>query len=258
MDFTLKTYRNLLQALKDAGYTFITARQYSETKLPEKFVILRNDVERYYPNALSFAQIQNDLNIKTSFFFRMNKCYRAEVVKEISNTEHEIGYHYDDLAFYNGNFEKAIARFKNNLTVLRKFSEVNTISKEGSPLSKFDNSLLWTKYNYKDFGIDSDIDSDIDFSEVFYLTETGRRWNGYNVSIRDKVEEQQQIWNEQGYNYRSSNDIIQAIKNNTFPDKVLMTFHPQRWHERNFLWLKELVFQNVKNIAKWVLVKYRS
>ncbi len=58
----------------------------------------------------------------------------------------------------------------------------------GSPLSKYDNKLLWKYYNYKDFGIIGEPYFDVDFSKVLYLTDTGRRWNGDRVSIRDKVQ----------------------------------------------------------------------
>ena len=57
----------------------------------------------------------------------------------------------------------------------------------GSPLSKYDNKKIWEKYDYRDFGIIGDPSFDIDYDEVFYITDTGRAWNNSNVSIRDKV-----------------------------------------------------------------------
>ena len=56
-----------------------------------------------------------------------------------------------------------------------------------SPLSKYDNRLLWKYYNYRDYGIIGEPYFDIDFNDVFYLTDTGRRWDGEKVSVRDKV-----------------------------------------------------------------------
>ena len=58
----------------------------------------------------------------------------------------------------------------------------------GSSLSKYDNKLLWKYYNYRKSGIIGEPYFDIDFNEVFYLTDTGRRWDGDRVSVRDKVE----------------------------------------------------------------------
>ena len=39
----------------------------------------------------------------------------------------------------------------------------------------------------RDFGIIAEPCFDIDFNDVFYLTDTGRRWDGSDVSVRDKV-----------------------------------------------------------------------
>jgi len=57
----------------------------------------------------------------------------------------------------------------------------------GSPLSKWDNRDLWKRYNYRDFGIIGEPYFDVNFDKVLYLTDTGRRWDGEGVSVRDKV-----------------------------------------------------------------------
>jgi len=84
-------------------------------------------------------------------------------------------------------FQLAICDFERNLEKLRKFYPVKTICMHGSPLSEWDNRLIWEKYNYRDFGIIGEPYFDVDFGEVFYLTDTGRRWDGDEVSVRDKV-----------------------------------------------------------------------
>jgi len=75
-----------------------------------------------------------------------------------------------------------------DLRRLREFYPVKTICMHGSPLSKYDNKLLWDKYDYRDYGITAEPNFDVDFDEVLYLTDTGRRWDGDRVSVRDKVE----------------------------------------------------------------------
>jgi hypothetical protein len=37
----------------------------------------------------------------------------------------------------------------------------------------------------------------------------------------------------------------------------LIVFHPQRWTNIPFLWVKELVVQNVKNEVKKLMVRYQ-
>jgi hypothetical protein len=118
---------------------------------------------------------------------------------------HEIGYHYEDLSLCKGNYESAIKHFEINLNKFRKIYPVKTICMHGSPLSKWDNRDLWKKYNYRDFGIIGEPYFDMDFDDVFYLTDTGRRWDGDKVSVRDKVKSEKQ---ENGnLRFRSTMDI---------------------------------------------------
>jgi hypothetical protein len=53
-------------------------------------------------------------------------------------------------------------------------------------------------------------------------------------------------------------DIIPAVEQGLLPDKVMLTIHPQRWHDRLIPWAKELVWQNAKNVVKAVIVKRRN
>ena len=94
----------------------------------------------------------------------------------------------------------------------------------------------------------------MDFDKFFYLTDTGRRWDGWKTSVRDKVP-QQQKWNKEGLVFHSTNDIIKAAKQGKLPDKIMITFHPQRWNDSSIPWLKELVLQNAKNVVKRLIIK---
>ena len=51
---------------------------------------------------------------------------------------------------------------------------------------------------------------DTDFSQVFYLTDTGRRWDGYKVSVRDKIEKWQDEWVKEGLVFHTTDDVISA------------------------------------------------
>jgi hypothetical protein len=268
MDFTFKTYQNLMDALLLQGFSFQTLsahfiqNQSVENLLHEnqskKLIILRHDVESKYESALAFATIQKSLGIVGSYYFRLfNKPKNDEIIRQIAELGHEIGYHYDDLSFFKGDHVKAIQRFENNLKYLRGIAPVKTITMEGAPLSKYDNRQLWEKYNYRDFGIIAEPYFDLNFNDFFYLTDTGRRWDGWRVSLRDKVP-QQEAWIKQGLVFHSTRDIIKAANEGRLPEKIMMTFHPQRWNDKPLRWLKELVWQGVKNVGKRFLLKMRS
>ena len=117
----------------------------------------------------------------------------------------------------------------------------------GSPASRYDNRDLWKQYNYRDFGIIGEPYFDVDFEDVFYLTDTGRCWDGDKYSVRDKVK------SSFTQSYHSTNGIIRAAQDGTLPPRIMITTHPQRWTDNPVEWLIEWVMQNVKNVVKrWV------
>tara|TARA_B100000963_G_C22606253_1_gene662651 strand:- start:606 stop:1358 length:753 start_codon:yes stop_codon:yes gene_type:complete len=250
MDFTLKTYEDLLKSLIDQNYTFLTFEEFLKSE-SDKTIILRHDVDLMPYNSLAFAKIQHRHNVKGVYYFRaVKESWNENIIKEISNLGHEIGYHYENLSFCKGDYNESIKDFKYNLKRLRKLAPVSTICMHGSPLSKFDSRDLWTKYNYSDFDIKGEPYFDIDFNNVHYFTDTGRKWDGEKVSVRDKVKTNNDI------TFSSTKDIIRSAKNGTLPKKIMFTFHPQRWNDNLFYWVKELILQNLKNIIKrLILVK---
>jgi hypothetical protein len=108
-------------------------------------------------------------------------------------------------------FELAIDDFRLNLEKLRELYPVKTICMHGSPLSKYDNRLIWDKYDYRDYGIIGEPYFDVDFEEVLYLTDTGRRWDGDRVSVRDKVYDEK-VRGLEGEKFRNGNSLAQSRK----------------------------------------------
>lgn len=239
MDFTLTKYRELLTALKDYGD-----------------VILRHDVDLKPQNSLKTAQIESELGWKATYYFRaVPESWDESIILEIASLGHEIGYHYESLTTCDGDIEAAYQDFCMNLEALRKLVPVSSICMHGSPKSKWDSRDLWKHYDYHQLGISTEPYLDTDFSEVFYLTDTGRRWDGYKVSVRDKIPVYQEQWVENGWVYHSTDDIIKALKNNNLPKSVMITTHPQRWTDNQWQWVAEWASQSAKNVVKRAIVK---
>lgn len=259
MDFTLKKYAILLDALKKAGYTFVTFRYYCEHKEElevSRFVILRHDIDLKARNALTIAQIEHERGIAASYYFRVvEQSNKPEIIKAVVELGHEIGYHYEDMTICEGNAEKAIMHFQKQLDYFRQFYPVKTICMHGSPRSKYDSRDLWKHFDYHDFGIIGEPYFDVDFSKVFYLTDTGRRWDGFNVSVRDKIPVYQDQWTEKGWTYHTTDDIIHANVNGKLPDRLMMTTHPQRWTDSKSEWFMEKGLQSIKNVLKRMMIK---
>ncbi|RUT79876.1 hypothetical protein [Ancylomarina longa] len=267
-DFTLDIYKKILLCFKTKGYEFQTFSEYL-TKPKEKVILLRNDVDRMPENALILASIQKSFEIMGSYYFRtVETSMNEDIIKEIAGMGHEIGYHYENLDTVAKGFrsvknknhllDMGILDFQTQLKRLRELAPIETICMHGSPISKFNNKDLWKKFDYTDFGIIGESYIDIDFNEVLYLTDTGRRWDGFNVSVRDKINGQQMIWEKNGMVFKTSFDIINAIDNDLLPSKIMMTFHPQRWNQLNSIWCKELILQNIKNPVKKLLIHFRD
>jgi len=254
MDFTLKTYYSLLNTLLRQGFSFQTFSDFIEFPHSNKVIILRHDIDRSPKNALKIARIENKLKISASYYFRIKpQSFNENIIKAISELGHEIGYHYEELSITKGDTEKAYYLFLNNLDKFRKIYPVKTICMHGSPMSKYDSRIIWKKYDYKKLGIIGEPYFDIDFDKVFYLTDTGRMWDGWKYSIRDKLP-QQEIWILQGLTFHRTYDIISVINSEKIPDIVLITTHPQRWTNNFFQWLFELFWQYLKNIIKKIKI----
>ena len=244
MDFTLKKYKELLQILIKKNYNFQTFDEF--LSMPkDNTIILRHDVDLIPENSLKFAEIQHQHGVKGVYYFRaVRESWDERIISKIHDMGHEIGYHYENLSVCKGNYQDAIIDFEDNLAKLRRLASVSTICMHGSPMSKFDSKDLWKKFDYKDFGIKGEPYFDTDFSDVYYLTDTGRRWDGDKVSVRDKVNSNYKL------SFSTTNDIIESIIKKEMPSKVMFTFHPQRWHDNYFYWTKELIYQNFKNLVK--------
>ena len=93
----------------------------------------------------------------------------------------------------------------------------------------------------------------MDFDQFFYLTDTGRRWDGWRVSVRDRVSQQEQ-WIKKGLVFKTTSQIINAAHSGKLAPKIMITVHPQRWSSSAAPWVKELVWQNVKNMVKKIIV----
>lgn len=250
MDFTLTKYEELLDSLISANYDFQTFEEFL-AQPKKKSIVLRHDVDLLPFNSLTFAKIQAQKNIKAVYYFRsVPQSWDEFVIKQIAALGHEIGYHYECLTTCKGNKEEGIKDFENNLIKLRQLVPVSTICMHGSPMSKYDSKDLWKKYDYKQFNILGEPYFDVDFLKVLYLTDTGRKWNGGNESVRDKVHSGFDL------NFHRTDDIILAVKKNKLPNQIMFTFHPQRWSNNIFNWTNELIKQSIKNqVKKYFFVK---
>ena len=109
---------------------------------------------------------------------------------------------------------------------------------------------------------------------MLYLTDTGRRWDGSAVSVRDRVynrsesyyagwarkpvkgsamamTERGEVFQKQ-FRFRNTRDIISSVRSRHLPERIMLTLHPQRWSSTISGWVEELLAQNAKNQVKYL------
>lgn len=252
-DFTLPLLEKLLQTILDSGYTIVSFQQFiSNPASHQKSVILRHDVDAYPGRALALAEIEQRLGIGSTYYLRCNPAMpEPTFIKKLLEMGNEIGYHYEDFSACHGHPQKAIESFSTKLRFLRNYAPIKTICMHGSPLSVHDNRNLWNYYRYTDFALEADVYLDSPFEQMAYFTDTGRNWNN-QFNIRDKVS------SPFHYDIRSTSQLIEHFEKDMLPPWVMITIHPQRWTNGYLPWIAELIFQNIRNIAKILLWQTRK
>ena len=219
IDFTLGKYEELCQTVQQK-YTIYTVYEYLKQKPAGSCAIVRHDVDRKVMNSLSMAELEHDLGIQSTYYFRYPYTFQKEVIRKIHSLGHEIGYHYEVLSKTNGDFQKAISLFEQELQEFRKICRIDTICMHGRPQSRFDNRDLWKKFRFEDFGIFGE--AYLSLSGMTYFSDTGRNWAGQH-NMRDYL-------SQSGSSpcFASTDALIHALRTNPY-SQVYLSVHPQRW-----------------------------
>jgi hypothetical protein len=236
-DFTFSKYRELLEQIPKGNYTLKGALINKN-----QFGIIRHDVDRPPKNVLSLAKIENDFNISSTYYFRVKrKHFLPEIINQVKLLGHEIGYHYEVLDKAKGDTNIALKIFNEEWNLFKKW-ESKTVCMHGNPLSKYINKDIWKNNRFEDFGILGEGYLSIDFNKYDYFTDTGRKWNFSNYSIKDKT-------NSNLIEIASTNELINVLRRKEISNFYILT-HPSRWNDNLLMWSKELVLQSAKNIIK--------
>lgn len=223
-DFTLEKYRALCQAMVESGYRVLTVSAYLEDPdFSTPVIILRHDVDRKPHNALKMAHIEKDYSIASAYYFRKRaNTFKPDVIRDIANLGHEIGYHYETLVKAGGDFQRAIELFHEELDAFRAICPVKTICMHGSPFSRWNNRDLWKRFNFEEFDILGETYLSFDFRTVNYYSDTGRTWHSQRYNIRDRVAKRNE------YEITTTEDLIHLIHSRAM-NPLYILVHPNRW-----------------------------
>ena len=283
LDFTLNKYQELCNVIAESKYTLLTLDEYfSSTQLPDKFIIIRHDVDDEPEYSLKMAQLEHDSNIKSTYYFRTTEnVFKRETIKKICSLGHEVGYHYEVLDEAAGNYVKAIEIFEQNLDKFRQVCDVKTIAQHGSPLigtlnatsvsgiygiikniirgnkvfTNWINVDIWNEYDFTDFGIMGEAYISMDFNNVFYLSDTGMSWNN-RYRIKDVVNQTSPSFN-MDLKVSNTNDIMNMIKSGKV-NHIYLLVHADQWRDKRSDWIKWSTLKHIRNMGKLGLKCYNS
>jgi hypothetical protein len=250
-DFTYDVYERLIDAVVDHDYETLTVREYvSRETRPERFFLMRHDVDRKPENALDMARIEADAGVATSYYFRsIDKTYRPELFRAIEALGHEVGYHYEDVDRADGDVERARESFGRNLARLRTVTQVDTVCMHGNPLTPHDNRDMWAdKPDFDAYALHGEAYLSVDFTDLAYYSDTGRTWRDGVLKVKDHpvgpVTKQFQV--------STTDELIDQLRRGNL-GRVCLLSHPNRWGHSNVECMSELAKDTVTNAGKRLL-----
>jgi hypothetical protein len=216
-------------------------------------VILRHDVDRRMSAALHMAKLESTYCIAATYYVRTTRAvFKPKALRNLHALGHEVGYHYEVLAKANGNMERAIALFKEELHRFREIVPVETVSMHGSPLSRWNNLDLWEEKSISDYDVVGDAVLTVDRQNLYYFTDTGRSWDAGKYNLRDHFASRQPR-----HRVTTTDDLNTFLKEKpTYP--IYISAHPNRWAKNWLSWSVGTVSDWAINQAKWGITLTRS
>ena len=244
-DFTLNKYKNFCEALLSTGKEIYTLKDYLSKeveKYDKKIILLRHDVDIFPKRALKMAQIEKNLGIRSSYYFRNRRhVFNKDIMNKIRSFGHEIGYHYENLADAKGDYTKSIESFRKNLLKFNSISKIHTVSMHGSSMSEYNNLDIWSRCNLSDFDLRGEAYLSINWPYFIYYTDAGGSWSS-DANLRDKPLQSNHLKKQ----VNSTDEILREVsKDNNF----YFNIHPDRWNN-GISWYFELVTKKTRNYAK--------
>ena len=142
---------------------------------------MRHDVDTQLDNSLTMAELENSLNISSTYFFRFHShsynplCIKdARKIREISGLGHEVGLHYepDFYSMIHGNF---FVGLKNELNFLQQICGKKIVSI--APHEPCRTGIKCLDSDIKcELGVENDAYDSKFFDNFKYISDSSCRW----------------------------------------------------------------------------------
>lgn len=207
----LSRYKELIKASVDQGYKIVPVIEWYrefDSLQSQKVIILRHDVDFDPKTAMALGYIENQLNCRSTYYFRWSTADSLQV-NYLKSLGHEIGLHYETLATY---CTKKNITDKNSVTIevldkcrellkeeIRlfesKYGDIYSICSHGTVRNRLiglSNSVLISKQRPADFNIDIDANSpEITKPVSIMISDSGNKWDP--ISYEEALQQNNQI-----------------------------------------------------------------
>lgn len=244
-DFTLTRYSQILTTAREHGYRCCGLRDwYDQRDKSGLRLLLRHDVDRRPRNALAMAQCESRFRVSSTYYFRIFSCSLVpEIVEQIRDLGHEIGYHYEDWTTARGDPAKAIELFASNLERLRRIAPIRSIAMHGSPFAGESNLRLWQYGDFHSFDVIDATESN-EFEGFAFITDSGRSFGPTSANLRDYLSKGVPVGG-----VFTSYDVCRLLAAGMTP-KLYLSTHPERWNNGVWPWLCQWAWDISANAAK--------
>lgn len=183
MNFTYKSYRNLINQLKEYGFSFANYHNYKQYDRP---VIMRHDVDNSLDKAVSLAKIEQEEGISSTYFlllstdfYNVSSKHSVDKIRTIMECGHEIGLHFDEMKYTlaSGTMPDVIDAIKTEAEIMSRIIGAEQIK----AVSMHRPSKETLEADYKIDGIINSYGMEF-FKGFKYVSDSRRRW-------REDVEE---------------------------------------------------------------------
>lgn len=172
-EFSYNGYKKLIERLRDLDFSFMSYHDFEANKKP---CILRHDVDTDIKKAADFAAFESTLGVKstyfvlitTDFYNLMSSRGGQPFVKSIVESGHEVGLHFDELAYAEDS--DVVANIKREAAIL---SEI--IGQEVKTVSMHRPSKATLEANYEIPGLVNSYGEKF-FKEFKYWSDSHMRW----------------------------------------------------------------------------------
>ncbi|MBU9675176.1 hypothetical protein KQ939_00110 [Planococcus sp. CP5-4] len=183
MEFTHKSYKKMLDLLIQKGYKFCS---YSTKETEEKCVILRHDVDFSVEKALEMAIMENEKNVKSTYFFLISTNFynvfskeSLEMIMRIILLGHEIGLHFDEKKYNTENLEDMKKHVAKEVDILSEL-----INRKVNVISMHRPSKLFLKQDVKFDGLINSYSSEF-FNDMKYISDSRMNWRENPIAAID-------------------------------------------------------------------------